>query len=160
MKLFETFREFCVFVFKYRATNENTEFEENKIRVIFDRENLWKGMRVSLGIILRLLFFADSTNSANSVESIWPFKSYSQETSQQKSLCCVEIYRVAQNTDDDFKKKTLLSRKAVAYTCLIPSTLLFYFSWTNVSFMCHNLICFGKAMGRGLLSYQKFACKH
>ena len=53
MKLFETFREFRVFVFRYRATNENAELEENKIRVIFDWENLWKGIRVSLGIILR-----------------------------------------------------------------------------------------------------------
>ena len=34
MKLFETFREFRVFVFRYRATNENAELEENKIRVI------------------------------------------------------------------------------------------------------------------------------
>ena len=36
MKLFETFREFRVFIFRYRATNENAELEENKIRVIFD----------------------------------------------------------------------------------------------------------------------------
>ena len=55
-KLFETFREFRVFVFRYRATNENAELEENKIRVIFDWENLWKGIRVSLGIILRLFY--------------------------------------------------------------------------------------------------------
>ena len=56
MKLFETFREFRVFVFRYRATNENAELEKNKIRVIFDWENLWKGIRVSLGIILRLFY--------------------------------------------------------------------------------------------------------
>ena len=56
MKLFETFRKFHVFVFRYRATNENAELEENKIRVIFDWENLWKGIRVSLGIILRLFY--------------------------------------------------------------------------------------------------------
>ena len=56
MKLFETFREFRVFVFRYRATNENAELEENKIRVIFDWENLWKGIRVSLGMILRLFY--------------------------------------------------------------------------------------------------------
>ena len=56
MKLFETFREFRVFVFRYRATNENAELEENKIRVIFEWENLWKGIRVSLGMILRLFY--------------------------------------------------------------------------------------------------------
>ena len=36
MKLFETFHEFRVFVSRYRATKENAELEENKIRVIFD----------------------------------------------------------------------------------------------------------------------------
>ena len=56
MKLFETFCEFRAFVFRYRAANENTELEENKIRVIFDWENLWKGIRISLGIILRLFY--------------------------------------------------------------------------------------------------------
>ena len=56
MKLFESFREFRVFVFRYRATNKNAELEENKIRVIFDWENLWRGIRVSLGIILRLFY--------------------------------------------------------------------------------------------------------
>ena len=56
MKLFETFCEFRAFVFRYRAANENTELEENKIRVIFDWENLWKGVRISLGIILRLFY--------------------------------------------------------------------------------------------------------
>ena len=34
MKLFETFREFRVLVFRYRATNENAELGENKIQVI------------------------------------------------------------------------------------------------------------------------------
>ena len=53
MKLFETFREFRVFVFRYRATNENAELEGNKIRVIFDWENLWKG---KFRIILRLFY--------------------------------------------------------------------------------------------------------
>ena len=56
MKLFETFLEFRVFVFRYRAANENAELEENKIRVTFDWDNQWKGMRVSLGIILRLFY--------------------------------------------------------------------------------------------------------
>ena len=56
MELFETFREFRVFVFKYRATDENVELEENKIRVIFHWESLWKGIRVSLGMILRLFY--------------------------------------------------------------------------------------------------------
>ena len=31
MKVFETFREFSVFVFRYRATNEYAELKENKI---------------------------------------------------------------------------------------------------------------------------------
>ena len=56
MKLFETFREFRDFIFRYRAANENAELEENKIRVTFDWDNQWKGMRVSLGIILRLFY--------------------------------------------------------------------------------------------------------
>ena len=56
MKLFKTFREFRVFDFRYRATNENAELEENKIRAIFDWENMWRGIRVSLGIILRLFY--------------------------------------------------------------------------------------------------------
>ena len=56
MELFETFREFRVFVFRYRATDENVELEENKIPVIFHWENLWKGIRVSLGMILRLFY--------------------------------------------------------------------------------------------------------
>ena len=55
-KLFETFREFRVFVFRYRATNENAELEENRIRVIFDWENLWEGIRIGPGIILRLFY--------------------------------------------------------------------------------------------------------
>ena len=54
MKLFKTFRKFHVFVFKYRATNEITKLEENKILELFLTENLWKGIRVSLGMILRL----------------------------------------------------------------------------------------------------------
>ena len=56
MKLFETFREFRVFISRYKDINENAELKENKIRVIFDCENLRKGIRVSLGIILRLLY--------------------------------------------------------------------------------------------------------
>ena len=54
MKLFKTFWKFHVFVFKYRATNEITKLEENKILELFLTENLWKGIRVSLGMILRL----------------------------------------------------------------------------------------------------------
>ena len=56
MKLFETFCEFRDFIFRYRAANENAELEENKIRVTFDRDNQWKHIRVSLGIILRLFY--------------------------------------------------------------------------------------------------------
>ena len=56
MELFETFREFRVFVFRYRATNEKVKLEENKIRVIFDWENLRKGIRISSGIIVGLFF--------------------------------------------------------------------------------------------------------
>ena len=56
LELFETFRKFRVFVFRYRATNENAELEENKLRVIFHWENLWEGIRISSGIILRLFY--------------------------------------------------------------------------------------------------------
>ena len=55
-KFFETSRKFRVFVFRYRATNKNAELEENKIRVIFHWENLWEGIRISSGIILRLFY--------------------------------------------------------------------------------------------------------
>ena len=56
LKLFETFREFHIFVFRYRATNENTELEENRIRVIFHWQKLWEGIRIGPGIILRLFY--------------------------------------------------------------------------------------------------------
>ena len=56
MKVFETFREFCVFAFTYRAITKNAELAENKIGVIFDWENPWKGIRVSWEIILRLFY--------------------------------------------------------------------------------------------------------
>ena len=56
MKVFETFHEFHVFVFTYRAITENAELAENKIGVIFDWENLWKGIKVSCEIILRLFY--------------------------------------------------------------------------------------------------------
>ena len=56
LKLFGTFCKFHVFVFRYRATNENVELEENKIWVIFYWQNLWEGIRISLGIILRLFY--------------------------------------------------------------------------------------------------------
>ena len=56
MELFETFREFRAFVFRYRVTDQNAELEGNKIRVILDWENLWKFIRVSLGMILRLFY--------------------------------------------------------------------------------------------------------
>ena len=39
MKVSETFREFRVFVFRYRAITENAELAENKIGGIFDWEN-------------------------------------------------------------------------------------------------------------------------
>ena len=55
-KLFETFSEFHVFVFSYRAASENAELEENKIRVIFAWENLWKGIRISSGLILSIFY--------------------------------------------------------------------------------------------------------
>ena len=38
----KTFREFRVFVFRYRAITENAELAENKIGVIFDWKNPWK----------------------------------------------------------------------------------------------------------------------
>ena len=43
----------------------------------------------------------------------------------------------------------------------VPNSIHFTFLlfWTNVSFIYHNLICFGKVMDRDLLSYWKFACK-
>ena len=56
LKLFETFHEFRVFVFRYRATKENAKLEENSIRVIFHWENLWEGIRIGSGIILRLFY--------------------------------------------------------------------------------------------------------
>ena len=56
MKVFETFREFRVFVFTYWAITKNAELAENKIGVIFDWENPWKGIRVSWEIILRLFY--------------------------------------------------------------------------------------------------------
>ena len=56
MKLFETFCKFRVFVFRYTATNEIAELEENKIRVIFDWDNPWKGIWVSLGLVLTLFY--------------------------------------------------------------------------------------------------------
>ena len=40
----------------HRATNENVELEENKIRATFDWKNLWKSIRISLGIIHRLFY--------------------------------------------------------------------------------------------------------
>ena len=55
-KLFENFCEFCVFIFRYRATNENMELEEDRIQVIFHWENLWEGIRIGSGIILRLFY--------------------------------------------------------------------------------------------------------
>ena len=55
-KFYKTFRGFTFFAFRYRATNENAELEENKSQVIFDWENLWKGIRISSGIILRLFY--------------------------------------------------------------------------------------------------------
>ena len=55
-RLFETFCKFRVFVFRYRVTNENEELKENKIWVIFHWENLWKGIRIGSGIILRLFY--------------------------------------------------------------------------------------------------------
>ena len=55
-KLFETFPKFRLFVFRDRATNENAELEENRTRVIFHWENLWKGVRIGSGIILRLFY--------------------------------------------------------------------------------------------------------
>ena len=58
MKVSETFREFRVFVFTCRAITENAELAENKIRVIFDWENPWKGIRVSWEIILRLFYLS------------------------------------------------------------------------------------------------------
>ena len=54
MKVFEIFCKFRVFIFTYRAIAENVELVENKIRVIFDWENPWKGIRVSWEIIVRL----------------------------------------------------------------------------------------------------------
>ena len=51
---FKTFRQFRVFVFWYKAITENAELAENKIGVIFDWKNPWKGIRVSWEIILRL----------------------------------------------------------------------------------------------------------
>ena len=53
LKIFSQFR---VFVFRYRATTENTELAENKIGVIFDWKNPWKGIRLSWEIILSLLY--------------------------------------------------------------------------------------------------------
>ena len=44
MKVFETFREFRVFVFTYWAITENAELAENKIGVIFGIESPWKGI--------------------------------------------------------------------------------------------------------------------
>ena len=35
-KFYKTFRGFTFFAFRYRATNENAELEENKSQVIFD----------------------------------------------------------------------------------------------------------------------------
>ena len=55
-KLFETFRKFCVIVFRYRATNENSKLEENRIRVILHWENLREGIRIGSGIIIRLFY--------------------------------------------------------------------------------------------------------
>ena len=56
MKVFETFHEFRVFVFTYKAITKNVELAENKIGVIFDWENPWKGLRGSWQIILKLFY--------------------------------------------------------------------------------------------------------
>ena len=58
MKVSETFREFRFFVLTYRAITENAELSENKIGVIFDWENPWKGIKVSWEIILRLFYLS------------------------------------------------------------------------------------------------------